>query len=521
VKHLLTRIKTAGQLSSAAMPLLAVALVLPVLILGIFGLIALIDYGYMLYFVALLAFCTLLVTALSWTLRRSSSGKLPLPEEGLVTASADWGDFDHQVWDRLNQEITQQLAENAQWGHLQTHALALIKTVAENYHDKGDRKELAFSIPELLIMVEEISRRYRLLLKTHVPFIENTRLSLLVQGYDNKEKLMSGYRAAKWAWNSYRIVRLASPLTAVLAEFRSQVVGKMMTRVSAEFQLKLKQALLQEAVSVAIDLYSGRFRVQAHHPAAQEQDSRNMAPPLAPLRICFVGQTGSGKSSIINALVDAMVAEVNPLPSTSATTVHQCRIDGMDMVHLVDLPGLDGKEKTTKHLLKEATRSDMIIWVLKANQPARSLDSDFKQHFDAFYLATAHRSQKRPVIIGVLNQVDRLPPVQEWHPPYDLENPKTPKAKTIKAALAYNRDLLGLDELIPLAVAENQPPYHLDELKKRIDASCQQGLQTQLNRRRIQTDGMGKIRDQAGRLYQSGRSLFAIIAADNGKQGKI
>ncbi|MBG0780330.1 MAG: 50S ribosome-binding GTPase, partial [Desulfotignum balticum] len=241
----------------------------------------------------------------------------------------------------------------------------------------------------------------------------------------------------------------------------------------------------------------------------------------APLRICFVGQTGSGKSSIINALVDAMVAEVNPLPSTSATTVHQCRIDGMDMVHLVDLPGLDGKEKTPKHLLKEATRSDMIIWVLKANQPARSLDSEFKQHFDAFYLATARRSQKRPVIIGVLNQVDRLPPVQEWHPPYDLENPKTPKAKTIKAALTYNRDLLGLDELIPLAVAENQPPYHLDELKKRIDTSCQQGLQTQLNRHRIQTNGMGKIRDQAGRLYQSGKSLFAIIKADNGKQGKI
>jgi uncharacterized protein len=61
----------------------------------------------------------------------------------------------------------------------------------------------------------------------------------------------------------------------------------------------------------------------------------------------------------------------------------------------------------------------------------------------------------------VLNQVDRLPPVQEWHPPYDLENPETPKAKAIKAALAYNRDLLGFNELIPLAVAENQPAYIL------------------------------------------------------------
>jgi uncharacterized protein len=221
-----------------------------------------------------------------------------------------------RVWDRLNRKIAEQLEENARWGHLQEHALALIKATAENYHDKGSRKELAFSIPELLMMVEEISRRYRLLLKTHVPFIEHTRLSLLAQGYDNKEKLMSGYRSAKWVWNSYRIVRLVNPLTAVLAELRSQVIGKMMTQVSAEFQLKLKQALLQEAVSVAIDLYSGRFRVQEHHQATQGQDSKNMAPPLEPLRICFVGQTGSGKSSIINALVDAMVAEVNPLPST-------------------------------------------------------------------------------------------------------------------------------------------------------------------------------------------------------------
>lgn len=497
------------------MPLLAIALILPVLILGLFGLIALFDYGYILHFVALLAVCALLIAALRWTLRRPTPGTVPLPEEGLVTASADWGDFDTRVWARLNLKIAEMLKENAQWGHLQEHALALIKAAAENYHDKGSRKELAFSIPELLMMVEEISRRYRLLLKTHVPFIENTRLSLLAQGYDNKEKLMSGYRSAKWVWNSYRIVRLANPLTAVLAELRSQVIGKMMTQVSAEFQLKLKQALLQEAVSVAIDLYSGRFRIEEHHQATPGQDSRNMAAPLEPLRICFVGQTGSGKSSIINALVDAMVAVVNPLPSTSATTVHRCHIDGMEMIHLVDLPGLDGNEKTTKNLLKEVTSCDLIIWVLKANQPARSLDSDFKQQLDDFYLATDHRSQKRPVMIAVLNQVDRLPPVLEWQPPYDLEHPENPKAKAITAALEYNRDLLGFNQLIPLAVAENHPSYNLSELKGLLDTSYQQGLQTQLNRRRIQTGGIGGISDQAGRLYQSGKSMFAIIRDKN------
>ncbi len=511
MKPLLTGIKTTQRLSPAVMPLLAVALILPLLMLGLFGLIALIDYGYILHFVALLAFCALLVTALRYIQGRSSPETASLPEGDLVTASADWSDYDTLVWDRLNRKIAEQLQENAEWGQLQEHALALIRAAAENYHDKGNRKELAFSIPELLMMVEEISRRYRLLLKSHVPFIENTRLSLLVQGYDNKEKLKAHFRSAKWVWNSYRMLRLVNPLTAVLAELRSQVIGKMMTQVSTEFQLKLKQALLQEAVSVAIDLYSGRFRAAELQQVTQPQDRGNMAQPLDPLRICFVGQTGSGKSSIVNALVDTMVAEVNPLPSTSATTVHQCRIEGMDMVHLVDLPGLDGDSKTTKNLLKEVTSSDLIIWVLKANQPARSLDCDFKQQLDAFYLETDQRSRKRPDIIGVLNQVDRLPPVQQWHPPVDLEHPDTPKEKAIKAALEHNRDLLGFNELIPLAVAENKQACNLGELKMLLDRHYQQGLQTQLNRRRIEAGGVGSISAQAGRLYQSGRSLFAII----------
>ncbi|MDZ7663760.1 MAG: hypothetical protein U5K27_00250 [Desulfotignum sp.] len=131
------------------------------------------------------------------------------------------------------------------------------------------------------MMVEEISRRYRLLLKTHVPFIENTRLSLLAQGYDDKEKadvrLPSGPDGCGTATglSGWRVA-VDSGAGRIPA---SQVVGKMMTQVSAEFQLELEQALLQEAVFVAIDLYSGRFRVQAPHQAIQGQDIKYGATP--------------------------------------------------------------------------------------------------------------------------------------------------------------------------------------------------------------------------------------------------
>ncbi|HMB16876.1 MAG TPA: hypothetical protein VKN62_11220, partial [Pelovirga sp.] len=62
-----------------------------------------------------------------------------------------------------------------------------------------------------------------------------------------------------------------------------------------------------------------------------------------------------------------------------------------------------------------------------------------------------------------------------------------------------------------LAIAENKPVYNLGELKMLLDKFYQQGLQTQLNRRRIEAGGTGSISAQAGRLYQSGKSLFTII----------
>ena len=495
-------------------PLLMVAIFLPLFVLGCFGVFSIFEHGYVLHFIALLAACALLSTIPLWAKRKTKPESVAILEESFVEASGDWGSYDIDVWNKLNYEISQKLNENAEWKVLQDHALNLITCTSEQYHSNNKRKELAFTIPELLMMVEEISRRYRVILETHVPFIENFSLSLLKQGYDNKEKVKSSLKSATWFWNVYRLVRMVSPVSAIVSELRCQAINKLMTHVNSEVQFKLKQALLQEVVSVAIDLYSGRFKVDDEgldSSHSNQEDNKRRAAPLDPLRVCLVGQVSSGKSSVINALTDGMNAEVNKLPSTEKVTVHQCSLEGIDTLDLVDLPGFDGDKSTERKLLKEVVNCDLVIWVLKANQPARTLDSEFKALLDSYYAKEENRSIKRPVAIGVLNQVDRLHPITEWLPPYELQSPKSKKAQAIKDAVDFNRRLLDFETLLPISVSEDKTFFNLKELEVLLDKHYYDGVQTQLNRRRNEAVDAVELTDQAKRVYQSGKSLFKIM----------
>ncbi|WP_068335762.1 GTPase family protein [Photobacterium jeanii] len=527
MKRTANSVKAASQLSRGVIPLLLAGVVLPIVTLGGFGLYAIVDLGYLLPFLVVLTVSALLVTLpILWLKRQhglsddislnSSDGDAqPTASvtEGLVEPEQDWGEKDHQVWLAMNNTIAEQLAIDNEWGSLREHALTLVTQTAFAYRGK-DQKELAFSVPELLKMTEEVSRRYRVLLKKHVPYVENISVSLLKKGFDNKEKMQAGLESANWVWNAYRVARMANPYTALISEVRSKVLGEVFDRVSNELQFKLKQALLQEVVSVAINLYSGRFKVdddelgQSH---AHDADQQTMAAPLEPLRVCLVGQVSAGKSSLVNHLTGELVAEVNALPSTDKVTVHQCQIEGLDTLHLIDLPGLDGNPLTEQLLLEHVANADLVLWVLKANQSARELDTAFKAKLDAYYQQAEHQSRKRAPIIGVLNQVDKLSPVSEWAPPYDLEMPQSRKGKTIQAAMNFNQNLLGFDQVLPLSVSENKANFNVAALAQLLDLHFAQGAQAQLNRRRFEAGKDVALSEQFKRVYQSGKSLFKII----------
>ncbi len=497
--------KFLNRISPGLAPLIITAAILPALILVCFGVYALFKYGYILYFTGLLTLCAVLGGSGLWIIRKKSgSALLGHIDESLVQPSRDWSEFDLKIWEETNQHIEITLEENSLWSDLGIHARTVAAFVAEKYHGRGNRKELSFSAIELLKMMEEVSRRYRLTLKKHVPYIEKVNISTLKMFYDHKDKAS---KAGK-LWNLYRTYRVFTP-HGLLAEAKGLIISKMFSGVSQEMQFRLKQAFLQEVTSVAIDLYSGRFkfdedlRIDTH-----KEDSGIMALDPDPLRICMVGQVSAGKSAVINALTGHIRAEVSRLPSTDKAAIYQCSIDGHDIVHLVDLPGLDGEEKNDQFILKQIAKSDMVLWVVKANQPSRDLDTKFYSKLKSFYMESVNRSKKRPVFIGILTHIDRLKPGHEWKPPYDLESPNTSKARTIQAALNYNKSLLKMDEWIPVCVAEDKENFNVQKLGSAIAAGYDAALQTQFNRARLGSISGPGFNETFKRLKNSASALF-------------
>lgn len=502
------------RLSERIAPFLALVVGIPLLVVLGFGIISIYREGYLLALVLLITVLTFVAAVPLFFLRRQVKKGIDtkhLSEETWVKASKDWTAFDLQVWALLNKSLEEKLAANADWSMMRPYSLELASMAAAQYHPTRSRRELAFTLPEALRMTEEVSRRYRVLIMQHVPLVEKLNLSMVRMVYDHRDK----QEAIQNVWNIYRIIRAFTP-AGLIAEARGQLLDHVFTDLKDEIQAKLKQALLQEVSSVVIDLYSGRFKVSNEELSASETlkaDQARLAVPLEPLRVCLIGQVSAGKSSIINALIGSMVAEVNQLPSTRTATVYQAKLENeVDAMHLVDLPGLDGKPDNDAYLLEQMMQSDVVLWVLKANQPARALDTKFKEQWQAWLNDPKQRARRQPILLGVLNQVDRLAPQNEWQPPYDLQNPHNQKARNIRDALDYNQKLLNFQSMIPLSVSEDKPTYNLNELEKLLDHYYEQGMQVQLNRRRLEASDSFSVQEQFQRAYRLGKSLFNSIS---------
>ena len=484
-------------LSSGRWGIALISAIFPSIIMMGFGVFLAIKYGYLLEMSIAIAVSTLVFTIplfISSRSSRDSSSRSSSTEpfsnkesdglgedaseseaesqhnkadikDALVRASTDWSQKELSIWNDSKHHVRQQLLVDIEWGNIDQTGLEVLEFVAKKF----DKKSLDFSIPEGLKLFEEVSRRYKLVVREHIPGIEYLKVSYIKAGYEAYDKYGElGQKIVKAAiWGNHLKNLYLNPLKVVSDLGREQATSSMTRGVVDDMQYAAKQALLDEVAAVAIDLYSGRFSIEDEALKASdvsELDEQRFAPELEPVRIVLVGQTSSGKSSLINALKQELVAEVDVLPSTDTSTVYNAFVDDND-VRVVDLQGLDGNPKTEALMLKEMTQADVVLWVLKANQSARDLDKQLKDRFDAFYDDPKNISRKKPIVVSVVNQVDRLKPVDDWQPPYDLENPTSTKAKIIAQALEYNHILLQTDIVLPLAIAPEKVQFGLDTLR--------------------------------------------------------
>lgn len=126
--------------------------------------------------------------------------------------------------------------------------------------------------------------------------------------------------------------------------------------------------------------------------------------------IGIMGKTGSGKSSLCNALFQS---EVTPVSDVNACTrdVLRFRLNSGDhSLILVDLPGVGESEQRDKEY-ESLYRSilpelDLILWVIKADDRAFSVDERFYRRVMTGYLQR---------VLFVVNQADKIEPCHEWY----------------------------------------------------------------------------------------------------------
>ncbi|MEC7306980.1 GTPase family protein [Vibrio crassostreae] len=520
-------------LSSGRWGIALISAIFPSLIMMGFGLFLAVKYGYLLEMSIAIAVSTLVFTIPLYISSRSSrqltdsnasansasdsdtesSPKSAdindaLVNDAMVKASDEWSQAELLIWNDSKHYVRQQLSGEIEWGNLDQTGLEVLEFVAKKF----DKKSLDFSIPEGLKLFEEVSRRYKLVVKEHIPGIEYLKVSYIKAGYEAYDKYGElGQKIFKAAiWGNHLKNLYLNPLKVISDLGREQATSTMTKGVVDDMQYAAKQALLDEVAAVAIDLYSGRFSIEDESLRASdvsEADEKRFAPELEPVRIVLVGQTSSGKSSLINALKQELVAEVDVLPSTDTSTVYNAFVDDND-VRVVDLQGLDGNAKTEALMLKEMTQADVVLWVLKANQSARDLDKQLKDKFDAFYDDSKNISRKKPIVVSVVNQVDRLKPVDDWQPPYDLESPTSAKAKIIAQALEYNQTLLQTDIALPLAIAPEKAQFGLDVLRQTLLERIADANNVQRNRQRFEAMKRGtSVKGQLNKAVKAGKKV--------------
>jgi predicted GTPase len=268
----------------------------------------------------------------------------------------------------------------------------------------------------------------------------------------------------------WRVVRLLNPLSAATQEVRERLQRQVYEAGREHVGQRLASAFVREVGRAAIDLYGGNLRVldealSGHVTAASRKDLA-AAEAREPLRILVAGQTGAGKSSLVNALASAVEAKVDALPATQSFTAYKLTHEGLPSALLVDSPGIAGGQRFDA-LVRNAADVDMVLWACSASRAARELDrqalSAIREHF------AGQPSRRRPPMLLVLTHIDSLRPFNEWDPPYDLAEAARPKAQAILGAMEAAGEELGFEaaDIVPVRV-DAAAPYNVDALWARI-----------------------------------------------------
>lgn len=147
--------------------------------------------------------------------------------------------------------------------------------------------------------------------------------------------------------------------------------------------------------------------------------------------IGIMGKTGSGKSSLCNALFQQPLSPVSDVQGCTREPLRFTLDIGGRCMTLVDLPGagesLDYDREYRQLYKEQLPKLDLILWVIKADDRACATDEAFHQ-----FLLKCGVSPGS--IVFVINQADKAEPSLEWD--REAHQPSTGQLLTLTARSA-------------------------------------------------------------------------------------
>jgi len=446
---------------------LAVALLLPAASLIPLGSLWIWEHGYIIHWAIATCFA---VTGVYYLQKRLIIPTRPIEADPADPGSAAWTPHQAQAWDDVVR-----LAANVQPERMTSRdaamnvALETIEAVARRLHPERADPLLQFTVPEALAVIERASASLRRFAVGSLPLGDRITLAQLMWLY----RWRGAVSVAEKGYEVWRLVRLLNPAAALTNELREKFSRQLYEAGRDHLGRKLAQAFVKEIGRAAIDLYGGNLRVtgdqlRAHVTSASHRDLADLDQPEAePVRILVAGQTGAGKSSLVNALAGAIEAAVDTLPTTTEFSAYRLHNNELPAALVIDSPGLTAAGGSDA-LVGAVDDCDMVLWVVSAARAARDIDSRALAAVRAHFAAQANR--RRPPMLLVLTHIDALRPFNEWAPPYDVAAGTGGKAQSIRQAMEAIGAELGFDagEILPVRVDEAVPPYNVDALWAKI-----------------------------------------------------
>nr|WP_294560087.1 GTPase [uncultured Rhodopila sp.] len=499
-----------GLLKAFRRELVAVALlVIPPLLLIPLGGLWLLERGGTLAFLATALGCAVIAGLIMLAGKRKS----PAAHTEAIETPADWPERERAAFEKV-ERFTRETSALSFASQAEAIDLAhrTVDIVARHYRPDAASPLTAFTMPEALLSLESVAGRLRRGLLLAVPLSDRLTVSQLLWLSASAEKAGRLGETVQSIYNLYRIARpVISPAGSVMAEVRGLIQEELLTSAKSGLKNRLTRLLVIEVGRAAVELYSGRMRLDpaelanAAAAAAREGDAKPPSSP-APLRLLIAGQTNAGKSSLINALARSIVAQVTPVPGPAGFGCFEAVDPAGQTCILVDAPGLSAAPAAVEALVAEAVKADAMLWTVSALQAARDTDVRGLRGFRA---AFEQRSDlNRPPLLCVVTHVDQLRPFAEWEPPYDVAAPSGPKARSIRDAMdAIALDLgMPIGSVVPVSLAPDHDAYNVDALRLRISESLPAARHAQLSRTYARHKRGGWWRD-VERLYQGAKTI--------------